>query len=130
MKERGGLGFGSREAQVDDLAPLVDGPAQPAQQGCGPALRTGAKHAHAPEVALRRERPHDPGARGPVTSDVTGAIFVDHPLALRRLLNRHGTLHFADELVGSLDATVDDRHAHTGSVRSRPGPFTVDLMRP
>ena len=107
----GELALGGREAHVDHVEALLDGPAETAEQR-GPAAReAGAEHADARDLAARRERANDPGARRSVAAEV--ALFVLRDLDLVALEHRDcdRLLHLPDERMAPLDAAVEDADA-------------------
>ena len=85
-------------------------------------VKPGAEHAHAVQLAVRRERADDPGAGGAVPAEV--ALVSSSTTASRRRRRDDGdrAVDAADERVAGLDAAVEDADAHARAGRAAPAP--------
>src|SRR4029079_17820158 len=124
------LALRRREAHVDHVEALLDGPAQAGQQHRAAALEAGPEHARAEEAALRRELPDDPGAGGAVAAEVALAILLDLELAVLEPVARDRAVDLADARMSRLDAAVEDADADALAGRVAERPVARDLLRP
>ena len=107
------------QAHVDDVHAVLDRPAHTRGEDRTLAGQPAAQHAHAEQLASRRQRTDDPGACGAVTEDVAVLDLGDARVRRRCVgvvLHDDSAADGADRRVARVDAAVDHRHAN-----ARPG---------
>src|SRR4051812_34180385 len=125
------LALRGREAHVDHVEALLHRPAQAAEEHRAAALEPGAEHAGAVQLALRRNRPNDPGARGAVATEVALGVRLDLGLVLvPDAVEGDGTVDLAHERVAGLDAAVEDADADALAGRAPDRPVACYALRP
>src|SRR5439155_22720371 len=122
VQEAGDLLLGGREAHVDHVETLLDGPAQAGQKHEAAALKARSEDADAVEAALGRERANDPGAPGSVPAQIAFGVLLDDRLVVVAAPDRDRAVELAHERVTRLDAAVEDADAHALAGRPAPGP--------
>ena len=120
--------LGGREAHVDDVVALLDRPAQPLDQHRAAADEALVEHAHAVELAVRRELADDSGARGAVPAQVAQGVGLDQHLVVDDR-DGHRLAHLAHPRVARLDAAVDHADTHAPAGRPAERPVARDAVR-
>ena len=124
------LALRRREAHVDDVEALLDGPAKPGEEHAAAAGEPRPEHANADELAVRSKRADDPRAGRPVAAEVALEVVGDDGLVVGADRDRNRALHLADERVPGIDAAVEDADPHALAGRTAPGPLARYLSRP
>src|SRR5438132_4414719 len=118
-----------REAHVDHVEALLDGPLEAREQDRAAAGEPGAEHADARQLAVGRERADDPGAGGAVAAQVSLRVRL-HADLVTVAPDRPRVLHVAHNRVRPLDPAVEDPDAHAVPRRAAPRPLACDALRP
>src|SRR5438067_6940752 len=90
----------------------------------------GAEHAHGVDLAVRRQRADDPGARRPVAAEVALAVLLGDRRAALVDDDRDRAVHRPDVRVARLDAAVEDAHPDAGPARAAERPGASHPLRP
>src|SRR5207248_5418361 len=115
---------------VDDVEPLLDRPAQAAEEYRAAALEAGAEHADAVEARSRREGADDPRARRAVAAEISFRVLIHLDPSVLGLHDRNRALQLADEWVAALDAAVEDADADALARRVAERPVAGDPFGP